>query len=40
MSRLQITASNELSIEIARGNRFAIHPLWLRERQTSTCSCG
>jgi gamma-butyrobetaine dioxygenase len=32
MSRLQITASNELSIEIARGNRFAIHPLWLRER--------
>ena len=32
MSRLQITASNELSIEIARGNRFPIHPLWLRER--------
>ena len=32
MSRLQITGSNELSIEIARGNRFPIHPLWLRER--------
>ena len=32
MSRLQITGSNELSIELARGNRFAIHPLWLRER--------
>jgi gamma-butyrobetaine dioxygenase len=32
MSRLQITGSNELSIEIARGSRFPIHPLWLRER--------
>ena len=32
MARLQITGSNELSIEIARDNRFAIHPLWLRER--------
>lgn len=32
MSRLQITASNELSIEHSPGNRFAIHPLWLRER--------
>ena len=32
MSRLAITGSNELSIEIAPGNRFAIHPLWLRER--------
>ena len=32
MARLQITGSNELSIELARGNRFAIHPLWLRER--------
>jgi gamma-butyrobetaine dioxygenase len=32
MSRLQITAANELSIELSKGNRFAIHPLWLRER--------
>jgi gamma-butyrobetaine dioxygenase len=32
MSRLQITGFNELSIEIARGHRFPIHPLWLRER--------
>ena len=32
MARLQMTGSNELSIEIAPGNRFAIHPLWLRER--------
>ncbi len=31
MSRLQITASNELSIEL-QGRRFPIHPLWLRER--------
>jgi len=32
MSRLQITAANELSIQLAQGTRFAIHPLWLRER--------
>ena len=32
MSRLQITAVNELSIELSSGNRFPIHPLWLRER--------
>jgi len=32
MAQLQITASNELSIETAPGRRFAIHPLWLRER--------
>jgi gamma-butyrobetaine dioxygenase len=32
MSRLQITASNELSIEVSQGHRFPIHPLWLRER--------
>jgi gamma-butyrobetaine dioxygenase len=32
MSRLHITAANELSIELAEGNRFPIHPLWLRER--------
>jgi gamma-butyrobetaine dioxygenase len=31
MSRLQITGSNELSIEL-HGQRFPIHPLWLRER--------
>jgi gamma-butyrobetaine dioxygenase len=32
MSTLQITSPTELSIEIAGGNRFPIHPLWLRER--------
>jgi gamma-butyrobetaine dioxygenase len=32
MARLQITAANELSIDLGPGNRFAIHPLWLRER--------
>ncbi len=32
MPRLQVTAANELSIELAGGQRFAIHPLWLRER--------
>lgn len=32
MARLQITASNELSIELTQGSRFPIHPLWLRER--------
>jgi gamma-butyrobetaine dioxygenase len=32
MSRLQITAANEISIELSKGNRFPIHPLWLRER--------
>jgi gamma-butyrobetaine dioxygenase len=32
MSRLQLTAANELSIELSPGNRFPIHPLWLRER--------
>lgn len=32
MSRLQITGSNELTIELAPGKRYAIHPLWLRER--------
>jgi gamma-butyrobetaine dioxygenase len=32
MSRLHITASNELTIELSPGNRFPIHPLWLRER--------
>jgi gamma-butyrobetaine dioxygenase len=32
MSRLHITAPNELTIETAAGTRFPIHPLWLRER--------
>jgi len=32
MTRLQITAGNELTIELASGRRFPIHPLWLRER--------
>jgi gamma-butyrobetaine dioxygenase len=32
MSRLQITAANELTIELSKDNRFPIHPLWLRER--------
>jgi gamma-butyrobetaine dioxygenase len=32
MSTLQITSPTELSIELSGGNRFPIHPLWLRER--------
>jgi gamma-butyrobetaine dioxygenase len=32
MSRLQITAPAELTIELSQGQRFPIHPLWLRER--------
>jgi gamma-butyrobetaine dioxygenase len=32
MSRLQVTAANELTIELSADNRFPIHPLWLRER--------
>lgn len=32
MSRLQITSTNELTIEMGDGQRFALHPLWLRER--------
>lgn len=32
MSTLQITSPTELSIEVCGGNRFPIHPLWLRER--------
>jgi gamma-butyrobetaine dioxygenase len=31
-SRLHITAPHELSIELPGGDRFPIHPLWLRER--------
>jgi gamma-butyrobetaine dioxygenase len=32
MSRLQITAPAELTIELSQEQRFPIHPLWLRER--------
>jgi gamma-butyrobetaine dioxygenase len=32
MTRLQITAPNELSVELSPDTRFPIHPLWLRER--------
>jgi gamma-butyrobetaine dioxygenase len=32
MSMLQITSPTELSIQLADGDRFPIHPLWLRER--------
>jgi gamma-butyrobetaine dioxygenase len=30
--RLRITGGNELTIELADGQRYAIHPIWLRER--------
>jgi gamma-butyrobetaine dioxygenase len=32
MSQVQITAKDELTIELPDGQRFAIHPIWLRER--------
>jgi gamma-butyrobetaine dioxygenase len=32
MSHLQITAANELTVELDDGRRFPVHPLWLRER--------
>ncbi|HEX2791046.1 MAG TPA: TauD/TfdA family dioxygenase [Steroidobacteraceae bacterium] len=32
IGRLSITAGNELTIEHADGQRYAIHPIWLRER--------
>jgi len=32
MSRLHITSPNELAIELDDGRRFALHPIWLRER--------
>ena len=32
MSRLQITSTTELTIDLDDGRRFAVHPLWLRER--------
>lgn len=31
-ARLQVTAADELTIEQADGRRYAIHPIWLRER--------
>src|SRR6202050_1184963 len=31
-ARLRVTAGNELTIEHADGQRYAIHPIWLRER--------
>ena len=30
--RLQITSATELTIDLGDGRRFALHPLWLRER--------
>ncbi|MDB6091307.1 MAG: hypothetical protein JWN85_4091 [Gammaproteobacteria bacterium] len=32
MPRLQITSPTELTIELDSGQRFALHPIWLRER--------
>lgn len=32
MAHLTITSTNELAIELDDGRRFAVHPLWLRER--------
>jgi gamma-butyrobetaine dioxygenase len=32
MSRLQITSATELTIDFGDGRRYALHPLWLRER--------
>lgn len=32
MSRLYISSPNELTFELGGGQRFALHPLWLRER--------
>jgi gamma-butyrobetaine dioxygenase len=32
MPRLQVTSATELTIELDGGQRFAVHPLWLRER--------
>jgi len=32
MSRLHITSATELTIDFGDGRRFAVHPLWLRER--------
>jgi gamma-butyrobetaine dioxygenase len=32
MSRLHITSATELTIDLGDGRRFAVHPIWLRER--------
>ncbi|MGH8265640.1 MAG: TauD/TfdA family dioxygenase, partial [Steroidobacteraceae bacterium] len=32
MPRLYISSANELTLELDGGQRFALHPLWLRER--------
>ena len=32
MARLHVTSSTELTIDLGDGRRFAVHPLWLRER--------
>jgi gamma-butyrobetaine dioxygenase len=32
LSRLQVTSPTELTIELGSGQRFAVHPIWLRER--------
>jgi gamma-butyrobetaine dioxygenase len=32
MSRLHITSATELTIDFGDGRRYALHPLWLRER--------
>src|SRR4029453_18615113 len=32
MPRLHVRASREFSIELDDGRRFALHPIWLRER--------
>ena len=32
MSHLHITSATELTIDFENGRRFAVHPLWLRER--------
>jgi gamma-butyrobetaine dioxygenase len=32
MARLHITSATQLTIDLGDGRRFAVHPLWLRER--------
>jgi gamma-butyrobetaine dioxygenase len=32
MARLHVTSGTELTIDLGDGRRFAVHPLWLRER--------
>jgi gamma-butyrobetaine dioxygenase len=32
MARLHITSPTELTVDLGDGRRFAVHPLWLRER--------